>query len=101
MRFDWKRRAGAYGGVIAIAAALMAVSVGSPAGAQTVEHTFPAVACQANVNGSILTQTQDVTIGIVAPDSVAPGETFTLQFPGGTANLPTQNSGLNITAYTN
>ena len=69
--------------------------------AQTIVHTFTDVPCVANVSGTLLTQTQDITIAIVGPASVNPGDTFTLTFPGGPAGLATRSNGLNITSYSN
>ena len=53
------------------------------------------------MNGSTITQSQDVTVSIAGPDSVAPGSQFTITFPGGTAMLPTQSNGFTITSYSN
>jgi hypothetical protein len=68
---------------------------------QTITHTFQNVDCLANVQGSILHQTQNITIGILAPDSVTPGQVFTLTLPGGTAQLPTKSNGFAVTTYSN
>jgi hypothetical protein len=92
-------------GVVAALGAIVVLIVGpfgpTAAGAQTQVATYNDVACTAVVNGTTLTQTQDITIAITAPDSVAPGETFTITIPGGSAGLPTIGSGLNITQYSN
>src|SRR5947207_3992331 len=71
------------------------------AGAQTITHTFPAVDCLAVVNGQTLHQPTDITVSITAPDSVTPGQTFTVTFPGGSALLPNSSNGLTITQYSN
>ncbi len=73
----------------------------SPALAQTVSRTFTSVQCTATVNGSQISQTQDITIAITAPDRVDPGSTFTVTFPGASTQLPTRSNGLNITSYSN
>jgi len=77
------------------------VAAAGPAAAQTQTRTFAAVKCTAVVNGSTVTQSQDVTVSITAPDSVAPNSSFAITFPGGTAMLPTQSNGLTITSYSN
>jgi Calx-beta domain/Fibronectin type III domain len=87
--------------VVALLAAVLGVAAAGPAVAQTQTRTFVGVQCTAVVNGSTVNQTQDVTISISAPDSVAPGSSFTVTFPGGTAMLPTQSNGLTITSYAN
>ena len=95
MKLSWKRRIGIYGALAALSLAILSqVSNATPAGAdQLFTKTFSNVACTANVNGTILTQTQDITIGVIAPDSVAPNSTFTLTIPGGSAGLPTKSNG--------
>ena len=64
-------------------------------------HTFLAVQCVAVLGTTHLTQTPDITVGITAPDSVTPGQTFTITFPGGSSLLPNTSNGLNITSYSN
>src|SRR5262249_2605926 len=68
---------------------------------QVIVHTFPGVQCTAIVNGNPLIQTQDITIGLVVPDSVTPGQVFTITLPGGSAGLPTRSNGLNVSTYSN
>jgi hypothetical protein len=101
VRLSWRRRLSVYAGLGAIAIALLNVAGTTAAGAQTVAHTFPGVVCDANLNGTIIHQAQDVTVGFIAPDTVAPGEVFTITFPGGSALLPNTSNGLTITNYSN
>jgi len=84
-----------------LASGALVVATASVAHAQTITHTFPQVQCTAMVNGNPVTQAQDVTISITAPDSVSPGEQFTITFPGGSALLPSSSNGLTITNYSN
>jgi len=75
------------------------VASAESAHAQVVAHTFTNVDCLAIVGGNPLHQIMDVTVGILAPDSVTPGETFSLTFPGGSAGLPTRSNGLSVSEY--
>jgi len=84
-----------------IGAGLYVASTASSSGAQDVTHTFLAVDCTAVVGVSTLHQIQDITIEVIAPDSVTPGQQFTITIPGGSATLPTRNGGLSITTYSN
>jgi len=68
---------------------------------QVVAHTFPQVSCTALVNGTPVTQKQDITIGFIVPDTVTPNQQFTITFPGGSALLPSSSNGLNVTQYSN
>jgi len=87
--------------VVVLLAGVLSVAAAGPAVAQTQTRTFAAVQCTAVVNGSTVSQSQDITVSITAPDSVAPNSSFTVTFPGGTAYLPTQSNGLTITSYSN
>jgi hypothetical protein len=80
---------------------VLVAAAAQAAHAQTVVHTFTNVTCTASLPGQTLTRTQDVSIAIIAPTSVTAGQTFTLTFPGGTAQLPTTSSGVIISAYQN
>jgi len=84
-----------------LASGVLVTAAAQAANAQTVVHTFAGVDCLAVVGVNTLHQIQDVTIGIVAPDSVTPGQTFTITIPGGTAALPTRSNGLSISSYSN
>jgi len=84
-----------------VVAGLLVGIAATAAVAQTVTKTFPKVVCTATINGTTLNQSQDVTVSITAPDTVAPGQQFTVTFPGGTSSLPTVGSGLGINDYTN
>ena len=53
------------------------------------------------VNGKPVIKSQDVTVEFIAPDSVTPGQTFTVTIPGGSALLPSSSNGLTITSYSN
>jgi hypothetical protein len=86
------------GSLVTIGAGVLALPA-TPASAQTVTKTYPGVQCQANVNGSNISQSQDVTVEITAPDHVNPGQSFTITFPGGTSELPSKSSGFTITSY--
>src|SRR5262249_35887349 len=89
---------------VPVVAGFLVASTASSSHAQDVVHTFPGVNCTAVVAGQTLMQTQDVSIEIIAPDSVSPGQQFTISFPGGSAMLPTRASGsqaVNISAYSN
>ena len=77
------------------------VATASAASAQTVSHTFQNVDCTAVVNGVTIHQSQNIDVSITAPDSVTPGSSFTIVFPGGSSMLPTQSSGFTITSYSN
>ena len=55
--------------------------------------------CNATVAGSHITQSQDITVEIIAPDQVVSGAPFTITFPGGTNVLPSSSNGLTITSY--
>ena len=102
MRLSWRRRLSVYAGLGTMAIALLSVVDGGPAGAaQTISKTFKAVSCTATINGGSISQTQDVTLGFIAPDAVAPGQVFTLTFPGGSAVLPNKSTPFNITQYKN
>ena len=90
----------------ALAASLSVAMVGvSASGAatptQTQTKTFPQVSCTANVNGSNITQKEDITVTITAPVSVAPGQQFTVLIPGETSVLPSSSSGLTVKSYSN
>jgi hypothetical protein len=87
--------------VVALLAGALTVAAAGPAAAQTQTKTYPQVNCTAVVNGTTISQKQDITVSISAPDSVAPGSSFTITFPGGTAFLPTQSNGFTITSYSN
>ena len=76
-----------------VVAGLLVGIAATAAVAQTVTKTFPKVVCTATINGTTLNQSQDVTVSITAPDTVAPGQQFTVTFPGGTSSLPTVGSG--------
>jgi hypothetical protein len=71
------------------------------AAAQTVNHTFAQVQCTAVVGGSTVSQKQDVTVSITAPDQVAPGQQFSVVFPTATNVLPKSSNGFTITSYSN
>jgi hypothetical protein len=102
VRLSWRRRLSVYAGLGTLAIALMSAIGASPASAdQTISHTFPQVDCTASLLGTTIHQKQDITVGFVVPDSVSPGETFTVTFPGGSALLPSTGSGFPITAYSN
>jgi hypothetical protein len=89
-------------GLVACVATAALVGIHVPgAYGQTVTKTFVAVQCSADVNGTIITQSQDISTTITAPDNVDPGETFTVTIEGGSASLPTSASGLQITSYSN
>ncbi len=79
----------------------LSVAASSPASAQTVTHTFAAVHCTAVINGTTISQNQDVTVSITAPDHVTPGQAFTVTFPSSTSVLPSSSNGLTITSYSN
>ena len=91
------------GGLVALllATSALVVSSATAAHAQTISHTFVAVQCQATVNGQPLTQAQDISVTIIAPDVATPNQPFTLTFPGGSALLPSTSNGLTITSYSN
>ncbi|HEX4490283.1 MAG TPA: Calx-beta domain-containing protein [Acidimicrobiia bacterium] len=74
---------------------------GSAAGAatQTATHTFPQVSCTANVSGGTVTQKEDITVTLTAPDKVTPGQQFTVGFPGGSSVLPASASGFTVKSY--
>lgn len=94
------RRFGAAGLVATMIAGIIgAISSALPASAQTVTRTFPAVKCTATVGGGQISQSQDITVSIVAPDHVTAGQPFTVTFPGATNVLPSQSNGLTITSY--
>jgi len=100
VKLSWRRRLGVYTGIGVLAVAVLSFGSGGTAYAdQTISHTFAAVQCTAIVNGSPVAQSQDVTVGFLLPDSVAPNGTFTMTFPGGSALLPNSSNGLNITSY--
>jgi hypothetical protein len=91
------------GGLVALllaAGGLVAGTAGT-ASAQTVAHTFVAVQCDATVNGTHITQAQDVAVEITAPDVATPNAPFTITFPGGSAVLPSSSSGFTVTSYSN
>jgi hypothetical protein len=90
-----------YAGVTTLAVAMVSFDSTSAGAVQTVSHTFEDVACTAKVGAGELQQLQDITVGYVVPDTVAPGETFTVTFPGGSALLPSASSGLTITSFSN
>ncbi len=78
---------------------LLLGTAATPAAAQTVTHTFASVHCNAAVQGQNISQNQDVTVSIAAPDRAVAGSQFTLTFPGGTNELPSQSNGFTITSY--
>jgi hypothetical protein len=86
---------------ILLGAAGLGIAASVPAAAQTVSRTYPAVQCKAVVNGTTISQSQDVSVSITAPNQVTPGQVFTITFPGATAMLPTQSNGFTITSYSN
>jgi hypothetical protein len=87
--------------VAVLVAGVLSVATADSAAAQTQTRTFTAVQCTAVVNGSTISESQDITVSISAPNSVTPGSSFTITFPGGTSMLPTQSNGLTITSYSN
>src|SRR6476660_8181519 len=96
------RRAGAIAALVALSTALfVAFGTGSTptAGAQTATKSYPGVQCNATIGAQHLTQSQDITVEIQAPDQVAAGAPFTITFPGGTNQLPASSNGFNITSY--
>lgn len=95
------RGAGAIASVVALTGGLVVVGSVSeqPAGAQTATKAFPGVQCTATISGSKVTQSQDITVTIVAPDQVAAGQPFTITFPGSTNELPSSSNGFTITSY--
>src|SRR4051812_6940903 len=96
------RRAGAIAALVALSTTYFVAfgSSGAPeAGAQTATKSYPAVQCNATVAGSHITQAQDISVEIQAPDQVATGKPFTITFPGGTNELPASSNGFNITSY--
>src|SRR3954471_348065 len=96
------RRLGAIAAMVAMASTYFVVfgtTSAPPAGAQTATKSFPGVQCKATVGSSQLTQSQDITVEIVAPDQVMSGSPFTITFPGGTNQLPSSSNGLTITSY--
>jgi hypothetical protein len=70
-------------------------------GSNGTEQTFPQVTCSANVSGSTISQKQDISVWAIAPDSVAPGEVFTVSLPSIAATLPSSAQGLQIQSYSN
>ena len=82
-------------GVVAcvLTSGALVAATASAAHAQSITHVFPAVQCTALVNGSPVTQAQDVSISITAPDSVSPGQQFTITFPGGSRSCRTRRTG--------
>ena len=94
------RRFGVAGLVATLVTGMVVVISGArPASAQTVTRKFTAVNCTATVGGGQLSQSQDITVSIVAPDHVTAGQPFTVTFPGATNVLPSQSNGLTITSY--
>ncbi len=78
------------------------VSAGGASGAtgsNGTEQTFPQVTCTAKVGSATITQKQDISVWVIAPDSVAPGETFSVSLPSIPADLPSSAQGITITAY--
>ncbi|MGZ6894649.1 MAG: Calx-beta domain-containing protein [Acidimicrobiia bacterium] len=93
-------RAGVVAALVTLSGSLVvAGSASAPAGAQTATKSFPAVQCSAKVGSQTLTQSQDVSVSITAPDQVVTGQPFTVTFPGGTNQLPSSSNGLTITSY--
>ncbi len=82
-----------------IASMLAFASAASGADTNGEARTFSQVDCSARVGGSTLTQKQDITVHVVAPNGVAPGATFGVSFPSLTSNLPSSAQGLTITSY--
>jgi hypothetical protein len=65
------------------------------------EQTFSGVKCTAHVGSSTITQTENISVWITAPDSVAQGETFSVGIPSIAADLPSSSQGLTINNYKN
>src|SRR3954451_4575621 len=96
------RRLGAIAAMVTMASTYFVVfgtASAPPAGAQTATKSFPGVQCNATVAGSHITQSQDISVEIQAPDQVATGSPFTITFPGGTNQLPASSNGFSITSY--
>ncbi len=94
------RRAGVAASLAALVGAMcVAGSAPLPAAAQTATKSFPGVKCSAKVGTQTITQSQDISVSITAPDQVVTGQPFTITFPGGTNELPSSSNGLTITSY--
>jgi hypothetical protein len=86
---------------VPVVTGFLVAATASSSHAQDVTHTFTAVDCTAVVGTTTLHQIMDISIEVIAPDTVTPGSSFTITIPGGTAALPTRSNGLSISTYSN
>ena len=94
------RRVGIVASLVTLmGAGFVATAPSPPAGAQTVTRSFPGVTCAAKIGTTTLSQSQDITVSISAPDRVVAGQPLTITFPGGTNLLPNKSNGFTITSY--
>lgn len=94
------RRAGIVTSLVTLTGSMfVAAAPPVPAAAQTATKSYPGVQCSAKVGTSTLTQSQDISVSITAPDQVSAGQPFMITFPGGTNELPASSNGLTITSY--
>src|SRR5262245_3684629 len=97
VRLDWWKRLGVYAGLACIGAALIGVSASPASAQQVVQKVFPQVACTSTAGN----QNIDIAVSLAAPDEVVQGQNFTVEFPGGDAELPSAAAGFIVTQYQN
>ncbi len=86
------------GSMVGTASFVGMVSAGA-AGTNGDQIAFPNTLCVASVNSLNLTQTQDINVQAVVPNDVATSASYDSTIPGGTANLPDNGAGFDISAY--